>query len=255
MVCKNCGSSLRSDFRYCPECGAKVIRNRLTLKNVWQDLSFQVFNLDNTFLKTFRHLFSKPAFVVDSYISGARKKYMNPISYFAIGVTLSGIMFFVLRNIYEIKLVENTFGETKGPDMDFIFDYQGLMSYFFLPYYALVTWVLFLDKAKLNYTEHLVANSYVSAQVFLVQVLISIPLFGLFDVRYDIVNWVFMAFMIAYQFYVFGKIHQTGFFSSLWRALAYVVLFFIFMMVVGVIFLVIMLVFGGVSLEDFAPKS
>ncbi len=98
MNCKTCNSSLRSDFRYCPHCGAKVIKNRLTLQNVWQDLSFQVFNLDNTFLKTFRHMFSKPETVIESFVSGARKKYMNPISFFAIAITLSGLMFYVLVN-------------------------------------------------------------------------------------------------------------------------------------------------------------
>ena len=254
MVCKNCGASLRSDFGYCPACGAKVIRNRLTIKNIWQDLSFQVFNLDNTFLKTFRHLFSRPEFVIDTYISGTRKKYMNPISYFAIAVTISGILFFVLRNVYEIELIPKNNNNVQGPNMDFIFDYQGLMSYFFLPYYALVTWILYLDKGKMNFTEHLVANSYVTAQTYFIQTLICIPLFGFLDVAYDKVNWFFMVFMIAYQFFVFGRIHKTGFFNTLWRALAYVIFFFIFIFVIGIVILIFMLVFGGASLEDFAPK-
>ncbi len=218
-------------------------------------MSFQVFNLDNTFFKTFKHLFSQPETVVESFISGARKKYMNPLSYFAIAVTLSGVLFFVLRNVYDMQLVENNINNSNAPNMDFIFDYQGLMSYLFLPYYALVTWILFIDKRKLNYTEHLVANSYTTAQTSFVQVLIGLPLFGFFDVRYDIFNWVFMFFMIAYQFFVFARLHKTGFFNTVVRALGYLVFFFVFMFIIGIVFLVIMLVFGHASLEDFAPKT
>ena len=143
MNCKTCGHTLRSDFRYCPNCGAKIIRNRLTLKNVWQDLSFQVFNLDNTFLKTFRHLFTQPDGVIRSFISGARKKYMNPVSYFAIAITLSGLNFYVLRNWYGITLTENNLNNANSPNMDFIFDYQGLLSYLMMPLYALMKWILF----------------------------------------------------------------------------------------------------------------
>ncbi|MGB3152312.1 MAG: DUF3667 domain-containing protein [Maribacter sp.] len=37
--------------------------------------------MDNTFLKTLLHLLIKPEIVVDGYIGGIRKKYLNPISY------------------------------------------------------------------------------------------------------------------------------------------------------------------------------
>lgn len=140
MNCKTCENTLRSDFSYCPSCGAKIIRNRLTLKNIWQDLSFQVFNLDNTLFKTFRQLFTKPDVVIESFISGARKKYMNPVSYFAIAITLSGVMFYILRNWYHISLTENNLNRTNAPSMEFIFDYQGLLSYLLMPVYALMTW-------------------------------------------------------------------------------------------------------------------
>ncbi|MEM0931205.1 MAG: DUF3667 domain-containing protein [Bacteroidota bacterium] len=254
MICKNCDASLRSDFSYCPSCGAKVIRNRLTLKNIWQDLSFQVFDLDNTLLKTLKHLFTKPEVVVKSYISGTRKKYMNPISYFAIAVTLSGILFFILRNVYEVQLTQSSFNNTNTPNLDFIFDYQGLMSYLFLPFYSAMTWILFLDKGKLNFTEHLVANSYTTAQTSFMQVLISLPLFGFFNIPYDIFNWIFIFIMIAYMFYVFGRIHQTRFFSTFWRALGYTIFFVVFTAVVGISIVVIMLLTGRLNIEDFAGK-
>lgn len=254
MVCKTCENSLRSDFSYCPSCGGKIIRNRLTLKNIWQDLKFQVFDLDNTLFKTIKHLFIKPEVVVESFISGARKKYMNPISFFAIAITLSGVLFFVLKDVYNINLLENGFNQENTPNMEFIFDYQTLLSYLLVPIYALMTWILFLDKRKLNYTEHLITNAYTTGQVSFVQVLLGFTLFSFFNIRYDIFSWLFMLFSIGYQFYVLKRVHRIGVGSSILRAFGYFFMFFIVMMGIGILVVVIGLISGTVNLEDFRPK-
>jgi len=257
MNCANCEASLRSDFGYCPTCGAKVVRTRLTLKNVWEDMSFQLFNLDNTFLKTFRHMFSQPQNVINSYITGIRKRYMNPISYFAIGVTLSGIMFYILRKVYEVSLTENSFSDTNtqvAANMDFVFDYQGILSYLIIPLYALFTWLLFMDKKQLNYTEHLVANAYIFGQISMLQLIISLPIFGLFDIRYDVFNWFFLIASVIYQFYVFKKLFNLGISGTILRGLAYLTMTFILMIGIGILFAIIGLMTGKLNLEDFAPK-
>lgn len=254
MECKNCSVDVQSEFSYCPSCGGKIIRNRLTLKQLGQDLSYSVFNLDNTLFKTFRHLFSRPEEVVLGYISGVRKKYMNPTSYFAIAITLSGVLFFVLRSVYHIDLTPGSLTNKDTPNMDFVFDYQGLLSYLMMPLYALMTWILFLDRKKLNYTEHLVANAYITGQVSFVQVLVCLPLFGLVDVRYDVFTWSFLLLTVSYQFYVLKKVHQIGFWSTFIRGFAYLFLFIILMMMVGALIIFISVVTGQMSMEDFRPK-
>ncbi|MEP4946405.1 MAG: DUF3667 domain-containing protein [Flavobacteriaceae bacterium] len=231
------------------------MRNRLSLKNVFQDLSFQVFNFDNTFLKTFRHLIIRPADVVNSYIEGTRKKYMNPISYFAIGITLSGIMFFFLRNVYHVNLTNSSFTDKQPANMEFVFDYQGLLSYLIMPIYALMTWLLFLDKKKLNYTEHLVTNAYITGQTSLTQVLICIPLFGIFDLEYDIFNWAFLVLVVAYQFYVLYKIHETKLLSTILRGLIYLILLAIVMLILGIFIVFLAILSGQMNLEDFLPQN
>ena len=84
MNCKNCDANLNQNSDYCNNCGAKVIRNRLTIKTLFSHFSEQFLNYDNKFLQTFIHLFTKPEDVIGSYINGTRKKYVNVISYFAI---------------------------------------------------------------------------------------------------------------------------------------------------------------------------
>jgi hypothetical protein len=254
MICKTCENSLRSDFDYCPACGSKVIRNRLTLKNIWQDLSFQVFNLDNTFFKTFRHMFSRPDIVIESFIHGARKKYMNPISYFAIAITLSGLLFYVLRNWYGVILTENSFNPEASSKMDFVFDYQGLLSYMIMPIYALMTWILFFDKKKLNYSEHLVANAYITAQVSFVQILICLPLFGFFEINYQNFNWLFLVFSVVFQFFVFKRLFDLGLGNTLLRGFAYLILLLIVFIGIGILVFLIGMLTGNINLDDFRPK-
>ena len=81
MHCKNCNTALTKTQNYCFECGAKVIRNRLTIKNLLAHFSEQFLNYDNNFLKTFLHLFTKPEVVIGGYIDGTRKKHVNVIPY------------------------------------------------------------------------------------------------------------------------------------------------------------------------------
>ena len=254
MQCKTCGNSLRSDFSYCPACGAKIVKNRLTLKNIWQDLSFQVFNLDNTLIKTFRHMFSQPDVVIHSFISGARKKYMNPVSYFAIAITLSGLLLYVLRNWYDVRLTESSANPENTPNLDFIFDYQGLMSYLMMPIYALMTWIIFLDKRTLNFSEHLVANAYTTAQVSFVQVMICLPLFGFFDLNYQTFTWFFLLFSVSFQFYAFKRLFAIGWGSTLLRALGYLIMFAIIFMGIGILIAILAFATGKLNPEDFVPK-
>ena len=100
MHCKNCYHEIRDEVHYCENCGAKVIRNRINLKNLWSDFTEQFLNYDNKLLKTFLHLFNKPGEVIGSYIGGTRKRYVNVLSYFAIAVSLSGIQIFALKKFY-----------------------------------------------------------------------------------------------------------------------------------------------------------
>ena len=81
MECKNCELSIQTHHNYCPSCGAKVIRNRLTIKALFAHFSEQFLNYDNKFLKTFRQLTTKPETVTDCYIHGTRKRYVNVISF------------------------------------------------------------------------------------------------------------------------------------------------------------------------------
>ncbi|WP_255535075.1 DUF3667 domain-containing protein [Cellulophaga sp. E16_2] len=73
MECKNCTLTLEENHNFCADCGAKVVRNRLTIKNLFGDFAQRYLNIDNTFIRTFGKLFVAPEIVILGYINGVRK--------------------------------------------------------------------------------------------------------------------------------------------------------------------------------------
>ena len=175
MNCKNCNHPLSEADDYCSSCGAKVIRNRLTMRNLLAHFSEQFLSYDNKFLQTFKALFTKPEEVIACYIEGTRKKYVNVVSYFAIAVTLSGIFFFFVFKFFpEAMDTSQTFavGEQTPETIEqskkvnqTIFEYQSLIFFLFIPILAFMSRLVFLRNKKYNYTEHIVINLYAYAHL------------------------------------------------------------------------------------------
>lgn len=80
MHCKNCQTKLEGEKKFCTNCGAKVINHRLNLKTVMEEFFATFISWDNKFLKTFKHLITKPQLVANSYLDGVRKRYMQPFA-------------------------------------------------------------------------------------------------------------------------------------------------------------------------------
>lgn len=53
MNCKNCKTSLSDESDYCNSCGGKIIRNRLTIRNLFEHFSEEFLNYDNKLFQTF----------------------------------------------------------------------------------------------------------------------------------------------------------------------------------------------------------
>ena len=198
MPCKNCNTTLKDTDDFCYNCGAKVIRNRLTVKNLFAHFCEQFLNYDNKLLQTFIHLFTKPEQVIGSYIDGTRKKYVNVISYFAIGLTLSGLQLFILDKFFpeamDLSLV--TVGGTEEfneKNMSFIREYQSLLTMLNVPIFALVSYFVFYTLKKFNYTEHLVIFMYVLTQLTIISFFITTVI-------------VFLGWSIAHATLVLGPI-------------------------------------------------
>ncbi len=178
-ACKNCGTTLRESDNFCPNCGGKVVKNRLTIINLFEHFLEQFFNYDNKFLRTLIDLVRKPEVVIGGYVSGVRKRYMNPIGFFAVALTLTGISIFITQKLFPEAMDFSTFdfgpSNKKSEDLDvgkatvnMMSDYSSIMVMMNIPLYALTSRLVFLRNKKYNYIEHIIFFLYTVAEISIV---------------------------------------------------------------------------------------
>ena len=250
MNCKNCTHQLKSEQKFCPNCGAKVIQNRLTLKSLWGEFSQRFLNYDNTFFKTVRHMFTQPEVVINSFIDGTRKKYLNVFNYFAISLTITGFFTFIFLKFFpeifkgamdvlqasqQSKVQQEMFSDM----MTTIFDYQSLMYFLMIPLLALISKIVFYNYKKYNYTEHAVIYLYAYSHTLVllnVLYLISIIIYS------PILNYLTalsIPFSILYVAYVLKRLYGLSFKKIFLKTLLFLVVglgfYIIITLIVGVI--------------------
>lgn len=248
MECKNCLKTQAHDFHYCPECGAKVIRNRLTLKNLWTDIVQRYFDLDNRFLKTFIYLITKPKDVIDGYIKGVRKKYVNPISYFAIALTLAGVQIFLTKkffpNAYDItSITASGQEELIQSTMALVQEYSGLITMLMIPVYALMAKIVFLNKKQYNYSELVVVFLYFAAEVGFIGFL-PFMAFLFLGFNYGHLSPFALVFQILIAAYYLKVLYNLSTKGILLRTLLFLVVLAVFYIVSVLIAAILMVAFG-----------
>ncbi len=260
MECKNCTIPLNENDNYCNDCGAKVIRNRLTLRNLWADWVETFLNVDNTLLKTFLHLFTQPQVVIEGYISGVRKRYMNPVSYMAIALTLTGIMVFFMKRTFPEGIDFNQFGQqvytaaASKKLTDFMFTFYSLISLFFLPIMGGSAFLVFNQK-KYVFTEYIICFIYVQAQysLFVFPLIILV----LFIAPESYMQFSFFTFflMIGYALYVMKRISNLKMGAFVFRSFVFLLLFSFGYFIFGILQALLMFLTGVLTLQDMVPKA
>lgn len=258
MNCKNCGSKLRTDYSYCPDCGAKVIRNRITVKNLWFDIIDRYFNLDNTFLKTFLHLFTKPQVVIEGYIDGIRRKYLNPISYLGISLTLSGFLVFLMKKNAEV-LNFDVFGSGLSQNyrdkvFGIVFDYQAVLFILYIPMMAIASWLCFQHKPY-NFSERIVIFMYSLAHFSLFTFLPSTFVLLMIPEKYLSISFFSILLMYLYSGYVIKKISNESGIEVLSKIVLFYIIFTFFYFAFSAMIPVILLLLGEISLADMVPAK
>jgi len=246
MNCKNCNYPLSQSDNYCVECGAKVIRNRLTIRNLFAHLSEQFLNYDNKFLQTFLGLLIRPQEVIGLYINGTRKRYMNVISYFAIAISFAGFFTFVNQKFFPDTYAQ--FFKSMNQDefqaeftsqfYSMILEYQSFIIFMMVPVLALMSKLVFLRNKKFNYTEHLVINMYAYSEVSIIITFFSFflqldtELFGLFSLF-------FLPLQIFYFAYVYMRLYQLSFVQIVLKSMLFLVILAVFY----IIFVILLLLY------------
>jgi len=212
MDCKNCQSTLSEADSFCNSCGAKVIRNRITIKQILQDFGEQFLNYDNRFLRTFKKLFTDPKDVIGGYLDGTRKKYVNVLSYFAIAITIAGLQIFVLTKYFPDFMNIDAISTEATADMNkrnmaFVTEYQSLMMMLNIPIYALVARLVFINRKKFNFAELTIMFMYILAQISIVTAVLTIPL-TFAGVSFSVIGLAALPFQMIYSGYCLTKLYN-----------------------------------------------
>ncbi|MBA3985760.1 MAG: DUF3667 domain-containing protein [Flavobacteriales bacterium] len=261
MNCKNCTTALIPNSDYCHNCGAKEIRNRLTVKNLLQHIIETFFSYDNTFLKTIIYLFKDPKDVIDSYVQGVRKKYLAPLAFFAIALTISGLYFFILKqyfpNFFEMaasgftadeKQIELTRKITQKAT-----EFNALINFIIIPAVAALSCVLFW-KQRYNYTEHLVIYFYTFSLFSIFSSILNLLVLSFFPFEFTVISTVVYIILIVYHGYVLKGLFTLSFKQLLIKILIFLPLAFVFYIGVVIAFFIISLLTGVINIQDFKPQ-
>lgn len=92
-ICKNCNQQVLENF--CSFCGQSTSVDTITFKETFNDFLESVFSVNAPLVLTFRLLILNPGKLFREYLSGKRKTYYKPVSFFI----LSTFLYLVLRSV------------------------------------------------------------------------------------------------------------------------------------------------------------
>ena len=251
MDCKNCKSELNPINNFCNECGAKIIRERISLKYLFYNV-LVAFGWDSNFFVTLRNLIYKPQIVLKEYINGTRKKYANPFTFLAVSLAIS---LFVINQYSEqfIQLSINPYlqqvdenesaissynshqieglksmgfknQEEFGKSMAmFQLKYYNLIQFLLLPLIGLISFLVF--RKPYNYDEHLVINTYILSLTTFLGTLLFV--FSLLTKMNIFLSGSFVSFL--YFPYVYKKLYELSFGRLVLKILKFIGILFLVM--------------------------
>ncbi|WP_047545484.1 DUF3667 domain-containing protein [Psychroserpens sp. Hel_I_66] len=266
MNCKNCNYELPTNSDYCNACGGKVIRNRLTFKNLFEHFTETFFNYDNKLLRTFIDMFKKPEVVIDTYVQGVRKRYVNPVSFFGIILTINGLNIFLISKFFKKYLdASQMMGDTASAEneatrkmlalsSDFSLEYGSLLFSLLIPLAALVGLIVFYNK-RYNYTEHVILYLYSMSMYSILSVIFGLLVLLIVPNSYMSFAIVMYVFIFVYHCYIFKRLFSLSMKQLILKILLFLVVFFIFYIGISILVTILLLITGAINLEDFVPKK
>ncbi|WP_299313947.1 DUF3667 domain-containing protein [uncultured Aquimarina sp.] len=210
--CKNCKNNIE-DVNFCSNCGAKKITKRITFKNLITEISEVYLNVDNTFINTIKDLTTKPHIVIDGYINGVRKRYLNVASYFLLSVTLAAMLTFIKERGFDIPSEAKKYDESAKFVQLFIEVTEKFptLGYFLLiPFYAVISRFIFRKYKKYNFTEHIVINSYLTSHLTILTFIPYIIAF-IFGDYIEKSSFIFLLIQFIYATFLFKNLYLISY--------------------------------------------
>ena len=259
MKCKNCSANLRTDFKYCSNCGAKIVLKRISFKGLFADIFERFLNLENNFFKTIGHLTVWPEKVIQGYIDGTRRKYLNPLNYFTITLFLAGIITYSIRRYALDKLNFDVFGmdiSTRGSMkvMNLVLEYNNFIFFLYIPIIALAGYLTFNSKSY-NIPEYIVTGTYILAHTSVITFPISLIVIIGFPESYMLYSLFSLLIMLGYTLFALIRIHRYSIGMTILRVVLFTSLYLIGYMGLSIAINLLLLLTGQLEFKDLLPPE
>ncbi len=261
MQCKNCKTSLSIEDRFCNNCGARVVDQRLTFRYLANDISERFFDLDNNLLlRTIKNMFSRPEEVIGGYIEGVRRKHLSVANYVALAITLAGLQLFIVQKFFPESMDVSWMGQENNPVLengtflDSMMEYNSLLYILFIPVYAIISRIVFFNYKKYSYLGHIVIIGYTQSHlgiVLFIPILIALAL----GANYFMMSYVTIFIMVVFSSYCYKRLFQLSWGKLILKLLLFLVIGLFFWIGIGILMWVYLFATGQVDMQELIEAS
>jgi hypothetical protein len=192
-TCINCG--VKVDTPFCSLCGQSNPPKKLTLLTLYTDFQSRIYGFDGMFPRTLRDLTLRPGKVAAAFIGGNRVKYVGPVGYFFLALTMLLLFMELLSvDLYSISKsnILTPASSTQSQEtfqkfyVELISRNMRIFTFLLIPFYSLMA-LAFFRKEKLNILEHSILIFFVTGHVYWFGV-INLFLFKFFSINLNLVQ-------------------------------------------------------------------
>jgi hypothetical protein len=203
----------------------------------------------------------KPEDVCGGYISGIRKKYLNPISMLAISLTLSGFIIFLMKKLAwsDIDFSKISYSETSSGGagtekiMASTMEYSSLLFLFYIPILAFASYLLF-NKKQYNFAEHIVTSIYALTSFTIIGSIYAIPALIINPQFYFETALLYALIMVLFCIYVAYKTSKNSMKSLFWRIPVFLMIFLIGYVGISFVTVIFLFLTGEISIQDLTTQ-
>ncbi len=261
-TCKNCHSPLRETDKFCSECSARVVKNRISYRSILRDIWITA--RLGALVRTLWCLLYRPQVMLKEYLNGTRRKYAFPFAFFTIIIGFAIIFYSTfseeliqmsshmelqdldaIKKLDEEKVPEDElsilFGFNNEKELDqaintFYINHFNLSFFLMVPFFALISLLVF--RKTYNFWEQLIINMYLQGIVILLNVfllIISVSTnFNLFGIGSLIITFI-------YYSYVYKKLYDLNWKELLLKILKLIGVLSVFFILFLVFFIIYIL--------------
>ena len=235
--CLNCKHQVINN--YCQNCGQKSSTHRYSIKHfIEHDFIHGVWHVDKGILFTIKELFTRPGHSVREFIQGKRVNYFSFVTLILLILTASSL----LAPYVHIKLSDLMPRNTESMMNSFekfTAKYPKVLLILTIPVNSLFSFIWF-RKAKLNYSENLVLNSYKASAELIIG--LSFTILAIFCTQIKTLTFIYFS-IITPSVFIYGTWYYIQFYSAfgyskkalLFRSILVIISYSLFQVIIGVI--------------------